>query len=279
MSSTELSTPLSMDGSVLRAEHISVTFPSPQGGLGALDDVSFQVGQGEFVCVVGPSGCGKSTLLRVIGGLLSPTSGQVYLRGDPLNGPCGDIGIVFQKANLMPWRTAMHNITLPLEIQGLDATLAQQQATDLIRLVGLEGFEQNYPHELSGGMAQRVAIARALIQDPEILLLDEPFGSLDALTRERMNLELLRIWETHRKTVVMVTHNIQEAILLADRVIVMTARPGQITVNLPVTLPRPRSQDVIYSVAFIELARHIREAIGWQGDSVRFGPRGQDSSL
>jgi NitT/TauT family transport system ATP-binding protein len=279
MSSTELSTPLSMDGSVLRAEHISVTFPSPQGGLGALDDVSFQVGQGEFVCVVGPSGCGKSTLLRVIGGLLSPTSGQVYLRGDPLNGPCGDIGIVFQKANLMPWRTAMHNITLPLEIQGLDATLAQQQATDLIRLVGLEGFEQNYPHELSGGMAQRVAIARALIQDPEILLLDEPFGSLDALTRERMNLELLRIWETHRKTVVMVTHNIQEAILLADRVIVMTARPGQITVNLPVTLPRPRSQDVIYSVAFIELARHIREAIGWQGDSVRFGPRGQDSGL
>jgi NitT/TauT family transport system ATP-binding protein len=279
MSSTELSTPLSMDGSVLRAEHISVTFPSPQGGLGALDDVSFQVGQGEFVCVVGPSGCGKSTLLRVIGGLLSPTSGQVYLRGDPLNGPCGDIGIVFQKANLMPWRTAMHNITLPLEIQGLDATLAQQQATDLIRLVGLEGFEQNYPHELSGGMAQRVAIARALIQDPEILLLDEPFGSLDALTRERMNLELLRIWETHRKTVVMVTHNIQEAILLADRVLVMTARPGQITVNLPVTLPRPRSQDVIYSVAFIELARHIREAIGWQGDSVRFGPRGQDSGL
>ena len=279
MSSTELSTPLSMDGSVLRAEHISVTFPSPQGGLGALDDVSFQVCQGEFVCVVGPSGCGKSTLLRVIGGLLSPTSGQVYLRGDPLNGPCGDIGIVFQKANLMPWRTAMHNITLPLEIQGLDATLARQRATDLIRLVGLEGFEQNYPHELSGGMAQRVAIARALIQDPEILLLDEPFGSLDALTRERMNLELLRIWETHRKTVVMVTHNIQEAILLADRVIVMTARPGQITVNLPVTLPRPRSQDVIYSVAFIELARHIREAIGWQGDSVRFGPRGQDSGL
>jgi NitT/TauT family transport system ATP-binding protein len=262
MSSTELSAPLSMDGSVLRAEHISVTFPSPQGGLGALDDVSFEVGQGEFVCVVGPSGCGKSTLLRVIGGLLSPTSGQIYLRGEPLNGPCDDLGIVFQKANLMPWRTVMHNITLPLEIQGLYSTLAQQQAANLIRLVGLEGFEQNYPHELSGGMAQRVAIARALIQDPEILLLDEPFGSLDALTRERMNLELLRIWETHRKTVVMVTHNIQEAILLADRVIVMTARPGQITVNLPVTLPRPRSQDVIYSVAFIELARRIREAIG-----------------
>jgi NitT/TauT family transport system ATP-binding protein len=251
-----------LDGPVLSAEHISVTFPSPQGNLGALDDVSLQVGQGEFLCLVGPSGCGKSTLLRVLGGLLSPTSGQVYVYGKPLNGPCGDVGIVFQKANLMPWRTTLHNITLPLEIQGLDAALAQQQAADLIRLVGLEGFEQSYPHELSGGMAQRVAIARALIQDPEILLLDEPFGSLDALTRERMNLELMRIWHAHRKTVAMVTHNIQEAIFLADRVLVMTARPGQVTVNLPVTLPRPRSQDLIYSTAFTELARRIREAIG-----------------
>lgn len=260
--STVPSMPSPMDGSVLRAEHISVTFPSPQGELEALDDVSFQVGQGEFVCVVGPSGCGKSTLLRVLSGLLSPTSGQVYLHGKPLNGPCGDIGIVFQKANLMPWRTALQNITLPLEIQGLDAALARRQAADLIRLVRLEGFEQNHPHELSGGMAQRVAIARALIHDPQILLLDEPFGSLDALTRERMNLELLRIWQAHRKTVVMVTHNIQEAILLADRVIVMTIRPGRVTVSLPVTLPRPRSQDLIYCGAFTELARRIREAIG-----------------
>ena len=258
------STPSPTDGSILRAEHISVTFPSPQGGLGALDDVSFQVGQGEFVCLVGPSGCGKSTLLRVLSGLLSPTSGQAYLRGEPFSGPCGDIGIVFQKANLMPWRTVSQNITLPLKIQGLDAALARRRVADLIRLVGLEGFEQNHPRELSGGMAQRVAIARALIHDPEILLLDEPFGSLDALTRERMNLELLRIWQVRHKTVVMVTHNIQEAIFLADRVMVMTARPGQVTVDLPVTLPRPRSQDLIYCDAFTGLARCIREAIGRQ---------------
>ncbi len=254
------------DGAILRAEHIGVTFPSPQGGLKALDDVSFQVDRGEFVCVVGPSGCGKSTLLRVLSGLLSPTSGQVYLRGKPLDGPCGDIGIVFQKANLMPWRTVAQNITLPLEIQGLNGVQARQQAADLIRLVGLEGFERNYPHELSGGMAQRVAIARVLIYDPEILLLDEPFGSLDALTRERMNVELLYIWQARRKTVVMVTHNIQEAVFLADRVIVLTPRPGQITANLPVALPRPRSQDLVYGDAFAGLARRIREAIGWQGE-------------
>jgi len=262
-------TPPPPDQPIVKAEHVSVIFSSPQGRLGALDDVSFQVSQGEFVCVVGPSGCGKSTLLRVLSGLLSPTSGQVYLRGKLLNGPCGDIGIVFQKANLMPWRTVLRNITLPLEIQGLDAVRARQRAVDLIHLVGLEGFEQSHPRELSGGMAQRVAIARALIHDPEILLLDEPFGSLDALTRERMNLELLRIWQARRKTVVMVTHNIQEAIFLADRVIVMTARPGQVTANLPVALPRPRSQDIIYCHAFTELARCIRKAIGWQGNAER----------
>lgn len=257
------------DGAILWAEHIGVTFRSPQGGLGALDDVSFQVSQGEFVCVVGPSGCGKSTLLRVLSGLLMPTTGQAYLRGKPISGPCGDIGMVFQKANLMPWRSVLQNITLPLEVQGLDVTLARQRAADLVRLVGLEGFEKNHPHELSGGMAQRVAIARALSHDPEILLLDEPFGSLDALTRERMNLELLRIWQARRKTVVMVTHNIQEAIFLADRVLVMTARPGQVTADLPVRLPRPRSQDIVYCDAFIGLTRCIREAIGWQGDVMR----------
>ncbi len=254
-----------MDEPILRAQHIRVSFSSPQGELEALGDVSFHVAQGEFVCVVGPSGCGKSTLLRVLSGLLSPTDGRVYLRGMPLNGPCRDVGIVFQEANLMPWRTVLRNITLPLELQGMDSASARQRAGDLIRLVGLEGFEHNHPHELSGGMAQRVAIARALIHDPEILLLDEPFGSLDALTRERMNLELLRIWHARRKTVVMVTHNIQEAILLADRVIVMTTRPGRVTADVPVALPRPRSQDLLYHTAFVSLARRIREAIGWQG--------------
>jgi NitT/TauT family transport system ATP-binding protein len=161
----------------------------------------------------------------------------------------------------MPWRTALRNITLPLELQGADGATAQQRAADLIEKVGLCGFENSYPHQLSGGMAQRVAIARALVHDPEILLLDEPFGALDALTRERMNLELLRIWEVEHKTVIMVTHNIQEAILLADRVLVLTPRPGQITAEIPVTLPRPRTQGQLYEAAFLDLARRIRGAI------------------
>jgi len=247
---------------ILRAERIGVVFASPQGKLEALDDASLEVSPREFVCLVGPSGCGKSTLLRVMSGLLVPSRGHVYLRGKPLDGPSGDVGLVFQGANLMPWRTVRSNIALPLELRGLDAAQIRERVTGLIGLVGLRGFERSYPHELSGGMAQRVAIARALVYDPEILLLDEPFGALDALTRERMNLELLRIWEAQRKTVIMVTHNIAEAILLADRVVVMTSRPGQVVSELPVPLLRPRSQDLIYSDVFIELSRRIRAAIG-----------------
>ncbi len=246
---------------ILHVEHVSVTFPSPQGGLGALGDITLQVREGEFVCLLGPSGCGKSTLLRVLSGLLEPTAGQVTLRGAPLAGPSDEIGIVFQQTNLMPWRTVLRNITLPLDIQGVEASQARQRAQELIRLVGLEGFEESYPDELSGGMAQRVAIARALIRDPAILLLDEPFASLDALTRERMNLELLRIWEARRKTVLMVTHSIQEAILLSDRVVVMTERPGQIITDLDVSLPHPRSQELVYDEAFIALSRCIRDSI------------------
>jgi NitT/TauT family transport system ATP-binding protein len=246
---------------ILKVEHIAVTFASADGDLGALGDISFEIREGEFVCFLGPSGCGKSTMLRVLSGLLPPTRGQVWLRGVPLDGPSRDVGIVFQNANLMPWRTVLHNIMLPLEIQRADAAVARERAADLVRLVGLEGFEHSTPDELSGGMIQRVAIARSLIHDPAILLLDEPFGALDALTRERMNLELLRIWEARRKTVIMVTHNIQEAILLSDRVMVMTERPGRIIVDLPVTLPRPRTQEQVYDRAFVELSRCIRDAI------------------
>jgi NitT/TauT family transport system ATP-binding protein len=245
----------------LEIEQLSVNFSSPQGELGALDRVSFAIQPGEFVCFLGPSGCGKSTLLRVLSGLLRPSSGRVQLRGRRLDGPSGDVGIVFQKTNLMPWRTVIGNITLPLEMQRIDSAQAEGQATELIHLVGLDGFADSYPDELSGGMAQRVAIARALIHDPDILLLDEPFGALDALTRERMNLELLRIWEARRKTVVMVTHNVQEAILLSDRVLVMTERPGRIVIDLAITLPRPRSQEQVYDPAFVELSRCIHEAI------------------
>ena len=245
----------------MEVDHVSVTFTDGESDLGALQDVSFEVRQGELVCLIGPSGCGKSTLLRVIGGLLEPTSGEVHLHDHSCIGPCDEVGIVFQTSNLMPWRTALRNITLPLELQGVDAATAQQRARSLIGQVGLSGFEQSYPRQLSGGMAQRVAIARALVHDPELLLLDEPFGALDALTRERMNLELLRIWEARHKTVILVTHNIQEAILLADRVLVLSPRPGRITAEFPIALPRPRSQEQVYEAAFLELAREIRAAI------------------
>lgn len=246
---------------LLHVDHVSVTFTDGESDLGALHDVSFEVHRGELVCFVGPSGCGKSTLLRVIGGLLEPTAGQVHLNDHSCVGPCDEVGIVFQKSNLMPWRTALRNITLPLELEGMDSATTRQHALALIDLVGLAGFENSYPRQLSGGMAQRVAIARALVHDPEILLLDEPFGALDALTRERMNLELLRIWESRHKTVIMVTHNIQEAILLADRVLVLSPRPGQIIADIAITLPRPRSQDLVYEPAFVDLARQIRAAI------------------
>lgn len=238
-----------------------MTYLGGQGSLEALERISFQVGAGEFLCIVGPSGCGKSTLLRVLGGLVRPTSGAVYLGGEPLTAPRRQIGFVFQKANLMPWRTVLRNVTLPLEIKGLNAEEASQQARELLKLVGLEGFEDVYPHELSGGMEQRVAIARALIHDPAILLLDEPFGSLDALTRENMNLELLRIWQAKRKTVVMVTHSIQEAIFLADRILVMSSRPGHIEATVSVPLQRPRCLEMLYGDEFGALSRQVRRAI------------------
>jgi NitT/TauT family transport system ATP-binding protein len=248
-------------GPVLVADEITMTYLGGQGSLEALECVSFQVDAGEFLCIVGPSGCGKSTLLRVLGGLVRPTSGEVYMGGELLIAPRRQIGFVFQKANLMPWRTVLRNVTLPLEIKGLKAEDAGQQARQLLELVGLEGFEGAYPHELSGGMEQRVAIARALVHDPAILLLDEPFGSLDALTREQMNLELLRIWQAKRKTVVMVTHSIQEAIFLADRILVMSSRPGRIKATVAVPLPRPRHLEILYSAEFGVLSQRVRQAI------------------
>ncbi len=247
---------------ILRVQNLSVTFESADGDLGALDDLTLDVCQGEFVSMVGPSGGGKSTLLRVLGGLLAPTQGRVFLRGRLLRGPSPDVGIVFQKPNLMPWRTVMQNVTLPLEMQGLAGDEARRRAGELIDLVGLSGFERSRPHELSGGMAQRVAIARALVLDPEILLLDEPFGALDMLTRERMNLELQRIWQSRRKTVLMITHDIQEAVFLSDRVLVMSERPGRVTSDIEVHLPRPRLPEVFYQEGFVGCVRWVREAIG-----------------
>jgi NitT/TauT family transport system ATP-binding protein len=241
---------------------VSAVFPDGNGGLQALDDVSFDLYSCQFVCVLGPSGSGKSTLLRLLAGLLQPTCGEIRYAGEVLTGPLRQVGFVFQKANLMPWRTVQQNILLPLEIQGLSRQEALAKTKELIDLVGLQGFEQNHPSQLSGGMAQRVSIARALAHDPEILLLDEPFGSLDALTRERMGSELLRIWQARQKTVVMVTHSISEALFLADRVLVLTSRPGKIHLDLMVDLPRPRHEECRYTPQFGALARQLRAAIG-----------------
>lgn len=252
---------LSTFSPILIADHLSHTFPNANGGVQALERVSFQVGAQEFVCLVGPSGCGKTTLLRLLGGLQTPTDGRVLFEGEPLTGPRRRIGFVFQKANLMPWRSVLANVTLPLELQNVNRAEAKQRALELIELVGLNGFEQALPRDLSGGMEQRVAIARALIHHPDVLLLDEPFGALDALTRERMSIELLRIWEARKTTVVMVTHSIPEALFLADRVLVFSPRPGQIRLTLPVQLARPRRMDMEYSAEFGALAAQVRQAI------------------
>ncbi|MBN1147371.1 MAG: ABC transporter ATP-binding protein [Anaerolineales bacterium] len=244
------------------ARELSAVFPNDNGGLKALERVSFAVRPQEFVCVLGPSGSGKSTLLRILAGLLPPTQGEVLIHGRRLVGPRRNVGFVFQKANLMPWRTVLENITLPLELGGLSRAQAESHAQEMVELVGLQGFEDSLPQDLSGGMAQRVAIARALVHDPEVLLLDEPFGALDAMTRERMGDELLRIWQARRKTVVMVTHSISEAIFLADRVLVLSQRPGQLRQDLAIGLPRPRREDMRYTSDFGELARQVRLAIG-----------------
>jgi NitT/TauT family transport system ATP-binding protein len=241
---------------------LSAVFRNGNGGLQALDHLSFFVHPEEFLCVLGPSGSGKSTLLRILAGLLQPTEGEVIYQGEPLINPRREIGFVFQKANLMPWRTVMQNILLPLEVQGMAKEAAQAKGRELVDLVGLQGFEDTLPRDLSGGMAQRVAIARALVHDPDLLLLDEPFGGLDALTRERMGAELLRIWQRRRKTVVMVTHSISEALFLADRVVVLTSRPGRLQLELMVDLPRPREEEMRYTTRFGELAQQLRTAIG-----------------
>lgn len=241
------------------ARQLGLIYPNGNGGLEALSGIDLQVDWQEFVCVVGPSGCGKTSLLRLMSGLETPSSGEVWFEGEPLMRPRRRIGFVFQQANLMPWRSVVDNIRLPLELSAERGALEQAQA--LVRLVGLEGFEDTYPRDLSGGMAQRVAIARALVHEPDLLLLDEPFGALDALTRERMAAELQRIWKERPVTVVMVTHSISEAVLLADRVIVLSQRPGTVRLNLKIDLPRPRDLALTYTPAFGALAAEVRQAI------------------
>jgi NitT/TauT family transport system ATP-binding protein len=240
---------------ILTIHNLNLVFPDNNGGLHALEDISFDVYPREFVCVLGPSGSGKTTLLRILAGLIPPTSGS-FMFG---HGEQPSIGMVFQQSNLMPWRTVIENIMLPLEIK--DMGEAEARAWEMIELVGLQGFEDSLPRDLSGGMAQRVAIARALIHDPDLLLLDEPFASLDAMTRERMWVELSRIWQARQKTVIMVTHSINESLFLADRVLVLTQRPGKVKLDLEVDLPRPRTDDIRYTPHFGKLARKLRGTI------------------
>jgi len=242
---------------ILTIQNISTVFPDENGGLRALRDISFDVHPREFICVLGPSGSGKTTLLRILAGLIKPTSGSFTFG----HGEQPSTGMVFQQANLMPWRTVTGNIMLPLEVKNVDGATARRKAQEMIELVGLDGFADSLPRDLSGGMAQRVAIARALIHDPDLLLLDEPFASLDAMTRERMWTELSRIWQADQKTVIMVTHSINESLFLADRVLVLTQRPGQIKMDMEVDLPRPRLDDIRYTPHFGKLARKLREAI------------------
>jgi NitT/TauT family transport system ATP-binding protein len=234
----------------------------------ALHQVSFTVANGEIVCLLGPSGSGKSTLLRIIAGLAQATSGVVTLDGSPITTPRPDVGVVFQRTNLMPWRTVLENVLLPVEVaQGTVHPADRERAERMLQLVGLDGFEQLYPKQLSGGMAQRAVLARALLQAPRLLLLDEPFGALDALTRERMNVELLRLHALQQHTVVLVTHSIQEAVFLADRVVVLSMRPGQVVADIPVDLPRPRDLSLMGTAEFARLTQVVRAQID-QGEKM-----------
>ena len=262
---------VSRDGNAQRSrplidiQNVSKTYvTASSGNVHALNKVDLKITEGEFVCVVGPSGCGKSTLLRMLAGLDTYDAGKLSLDDQAVTGPSGKVGVVFQAANLLPWLSVRENVRLPLRVGGRHDA-ADQRIDGLLEMTGLGEFGARYPYELSGGMQQRAGICRALARDPQILLMDEPFGALDALTRERMNIELQRIWQTHRKTIMLITHSISEAIFLGDRVVVMSARPGRILADLQVPIPRPRSFDTIVShPSYAKLASEIRGLLNAQ---------------
>lgn len=244
-------------------EQVRQVFTSSDGSeVLALEDTSFSIGRHEFIAVLGPSGCGKSTLLRILAGLIRPSGGQVSIYGKALDGPRDEVGIVFQKPTLLPWLTIRENLTFPMKHKyGRVSQKERERGEQLLELVGLGEFGGKRPDELSGGMQQRAGIARALLHDPEILLMDEPFSALDALTRDELSLELLNIWTQRPKTVLFITHSIPEALLLADRILVMSARPGRVTEIIDVNLPRPRSLETLTEPRFNELANHIRRKV------------------
>jgi NitT/TauT family transport system ATP-binding protein len=244
-------------------DNLNVTFSSKRATTTALQDIDLRVADGEFVSIAGPSGCGKSTLLKVVAGLTDATSGDVRLRGHRVQGPQRDIGYVFQRAALLEWRSVRKNILLQAEMRGMPRKAAQARCDYLIEMTGLSGFENALPHELSGGMQQRVSLCRALLHQPSVLLMDEPFGALDALTREKMNVELHRIWRETGTTVVLVTHSVAEAVYLANRVVVMSPRPGRIVETLDVDLPDERHYaETMEQPEFITVANRVRDLLG-----------------
>jgi NitT/TauT family transport system ATP-binding protein len=253
------------EGCSIAIRNVHKTYQSQSGSdVQALAGISFDVAPGEFVSIVGASGCGKSTLLRIIGALDTPSGGEVLIDGQRVSGPRRDVGIAFQDPTLLPWRNVLQNAMIGVEILGLNEDTYRTRAVDLIKLVGLDGFEKQYPSELSGGMQQRAALVRALIHHPKLLLLDEPFGALDALTRETMGLELLRVWNTTRTSIVFVTHSVLEALFLSDRVVVFSARPGRVMTIIDVDLPRPRRLDMLGSAEVGAMANRIRGLLGAQ---------------
>ena len=240
---------------------LSVVYHTAKGSLTAIETLDLAIDRGSFVSVLGPSGCGKSTLLKIVAGLMPASSGTVQVGGVPVTGPRRDVGVVFQQPTLLPWRTVVDNVLVPARTLGLDPVPARARALDLIKLVRLSGFEQSYPHELSGGMQQRVGLARALLHEPDVLLMDEPFAALDALSREKMALELLDFWSRSRRTVLFITHGIQEAVFLSDRVVLLSPRPAQVLEDIAIDLPRPRTLETLVDPAFVAYCDQLRRAL------------------
>jgi NitT/TauT family transport system ATP-binding protein len=250
---------------LIRLDRVAKTYVTADGPVESLKPLSFEIGDGEFMSVVGPSGCGKSTLLKLIAGLLPASAGEIVLNGKRVQGPPDNVGIVFQSPVLLAWRSVIDNVMLQIELRRLDPRVYIDKARALLDMVGLSDFQRKFPWQLSGGMQQRASICRALVHDPAVLLMDEPFGALDAMTREKMNLELQRIWSETKKTVLFITHSIPESIFLSDRVLVMTERPGRIAAIYDVPLVRPRKLSLMGSPEFAALAQTIRGHFYAQG--------------
>jgi len=249
---------MTADTPLLRASDVTLVYQGKRGDITALQDLSLDVQDGEFVSVLGPSGCGKSTLLKIAAGLVPPSKGTIELAGSIVKKPSPNVGVVFQKANLMPWKTVLENVLVAARSLGRDMDAARKTADDYLALVGLEKFAHNYPNELSGGMQQRVGLVRGLAHDPSVLLMDEPFAALDAMTREQMTLELQKLWMATKKSVLFITHSIPEAVFLSDRILVLSERPGTVVMDVPVTLPRPRSFETLSDTTYNDICNQLR---------------------